>query len=230
MSVGGRPHVSASATKLIQKSEGLGDLSYNGWKILTWRFHHSDPNLPTLHISISELLGEIKELFAGREWVFQVDSLESGVGSLAHIPTKYDISVEVHGEELSINYDTGLKKETYLVTMRSEVLTWKQEERRHKEFMVDVWKLVPWDWEKVACYLIDSTHQVVRSSNIEEERVDPFEVIPERWKSCPIPPLPEKKRRQRVITRLRLAPKTSYLGTRIRVPRRRRNESISDDF
>ena len=93
---------------MITASEGLGALSYNGWKIFTWRFYHSDPDLRPVRISIQELFDRIKELFEGAEWVFQVESLESGLASLAHIPMKYDVRVEVHGEELPIEYTDSL--------------------------------------------------------------------------------------------------------------------------
>lgn len=220
---------SFSNEQMTTASEGSGALSYNGWKIFTWRFYHSAPDLQPMQISIQELLDSIKELFEQAEWVFQVESLGAGLASLVHIPTKYDVRVEVHGEELPIEYaDTGLKEEAYLVTMRSEVLAWKQEEKAHKLFMTEVWNRVPWDWEKVACYLIDGIHQVVRSSNIEEKSFEPFEVLPQRWKTCPIPPLPEKKKKQRTIMRLRPVPRRSRLGVWIKPPKRQQT-SESDN-
>jgi len=74
-------------------------------------------------------------------------------------------------------------------------------------------------WENVAAYIEDERLLIVHLSGIEE-RFEPFEVALRRWKECPIPDKPARRR----VRRLRPAEPTSYLGTRIKIPRKRPTE------
>jgi hypothetical protein len=81
--------------------------------------------------------------------------------------------------------------------------------------MHEVLRKLPWR-EKIGGYMDDSRFMLAYSSNIEG-RFEPYEVVLRRWVECPIPEKPERRRRGR----LRIKPPTSYLGTRIKVPKKR---------
>jgi hypothetical protein len=82
--------------------------------------------------------------------------------------------------------------------------------------MREVLKKLPWE-AKVGCHIEDEQFKVVYSSNTQRG-FEPFEVTPRRWLECPI----LEKREPRGRRLLRMKTPTSYLGTRIKIPRRRR--------
>jgi hypothetical protein len=121
----------------------------------------------------------------------------------------------VHGEEVEIEYEDGPDRELYLCILSSDCLAWKRGEREHKRLMHEVLRKLPWR-EKLGGYIDDSRFMLAYSSNIED-RFEPYEVALRRLAECPIPEKPQRHRRRR----LKLKPRTSYLGTRITVRKKR---------
>jgi hypothetical protein len=185
-------------------------MTYVGWIIFAYRYYHNRPFLQP-RVAKTGLVKAISDSFQAPDWSM---SEQNGQMLLTHLPTQAELKVEVHGWDITVEYDdTGVEEETYLVTLTSDCLAWKRGEREHKELMREVLKKLPWE-EKVGCHMEDGRFMVVHSSNIQRG-FEPFEVTPRKWQECPIP---EQPRRRRL---LRMKPSTSYLGTRIKIPRRR---------
>jgi len=107
---------------------------------------------------------------------------------------------------------TGIEEETYLVALTSDCLAWKRDE--HKRLMREVLKKLPWQ-ERVGCHMEDGRFMVAYSSNIQHG-FEPFEVMPRGWLECPVPEKGGLRRRRL----LRMKKPTSYLGTRIKPPKK----------
>lgn len=135
---------------------------YVAWKILAYRCYHNEPELQ-VPVTRRELLRNIREAFQRPDWSI---SEERGMLLLTHLSTQYEVKVEVHGEDITVEYDDGAEEETYLVTLRSDCLAWKRGEHEHKQLMREVLKKPPWQ-EKVGCHMEDGRFIVVYSSNIQ---------------------------------------------------------------
>jgi hypothetical protein len=185
-------------------------MPYVGWKILAYRYYHNRPLLQP-RVAKTDLVKAVRESFQTSDWsIFD----EEGQMLLTHLPTQSEVKVEVHGWDITVEYDdTGVDEETYLVALTSDCLAWKRGEHEHKQLMREVLKKLPWE-EKVGCHMDDGRFMVVYSSNIQRG-FEPFEVAIRKWQECPIP---EQRRRRRL---LRMKSPTSYLGTRIKIPGRR---------
>jgi len=196
---------------LREINHGNRPMTYVGWKVLAYQYYHDEPRLQA-PITKEELLTTVRDSFKVPDWDI---SEQKGELLLTHTQTQSEVKVEVHGEDITVEYDDGAEEETYLVTLTSDCLAWKRGEYEHKQLMREVLKKLPWE-AKVGCHIEDGRFKVVYSSNMQRG-FEPFEVTPRRWLECPIP---EKRvpRRRRL---LRAKPPTSYLGTRIKVPRKR---------
>jgi len=179
---------------------------------LAYRYCHStlEPQIP---VSQEKLYGTIRDLFRERDWVM---SSQNRALLLTHVPTQFEVQTEVHGEDIEIEYDEGPERETYLCTFLSRCdFAYKRNESQHKRLMFEILRKLPWE-EKVGGWLDGDRIWLVYSTNIEKG-FEPFPVTPKRWLDCPIPEKLEPRR----IHRLRLKSPSSYLGTRIRTPRKR---------
>jgi hypothetical protein len=184
-------------------------MPYVGWKILAYRYYHNRPLLQP-RVAKTDLVKAVRESFQTSDWSI----FEEGQMLLTHLPTQSEVKVEVHGWDITVEYDdTGVDEETYLVALTSDCLAWKRGEHEHKQLMREVLKKLPWE-EKVGCHMEDGRFMVVYSSNIQRG-FEPFEITPRKLQECPIP---EQPRRRRL---LRMKSPTSYLGTRIKIPGRR---------
>jgi hypothetical protein len=178
--------------------------------ILAYRYYHARPFLQP-RVARIDLVKTIRESFQGSDWNV---SEEKGWMLLTHVPTQSEVRVQVHGWDIMVEYaDTDVEEETYLVALTSNCLAWKRGEEEHKRLMREVLKKLSWE-EKVGCHIEDGRFMVVYSSNIQRG-FEPFPVTPRIWQECPIP---EQRRRKRL---LRMKSPTSYLGTRVKIPRRR---------
>lgn len=149
----------------------------------------------------------MRERFTEPEWAV---SEEDGKFVLEHSETKFEVKVEVHGWDVEVDYDDGLKRETYLVELSSRDFTWKRIEHAHKRLFREVFNKLPW-YEKVGGW-IDDNRFLLESSTSIEGRFEPFEMTPQRCFECPIADKFERPRRRL----LRMKTPTSYLGTRIK--------------
>jgi len=192
-------------------------MPYVGWMILAYRCYHDMPILQA-PLAKTDLVKTIRDSFQPPDWSI---SEEKGQILLTHPSTQSEVRVEVHGWDITVEYDdTGVDEETYLVALTSNCLAWKRGEHEHKQLMRDILKKLPWE-EKVGCDMEDGRIMVVYSSNIQRG-FEPFPVTPRKWQECPIP---EHPRRRRL---LRMKPPTSYLGTRIKTAKRPRSINKSD--
>jgi len=186
--------------------------TYLGWKILAYRYYHSTLELQ-MPISQERLYATIRDLFRQQDWAV---SPQDKTLLLTHISSQFEVEFEVHGEEIEVEYDEGPEQETYLCTFLSRCdFAYKRKESQHKWLMFEVLRRLPWE-EKVGGWLNGDRLWLVYSTNIEKG-FEPFPVTPKRWLDCPIPEKLEPRRSYR----LRSEPPTSYLGTRIRIPKRR---------
>jgi hypothetical protein len=186
-------------------------LPYVGWKILAYQYYHDKPGLQA-SITREKLLTDVRDSFKAPDWGL---CEQAGELLLAHMQTQFEVKVEVHGWDITVEYDdTGIEKETYLVALTSDCLAWKRGEHAHKQLMHEVIKKLPWE-AKVGCQREDGQFKVVFSSNMQRG-FEPFMVTPRRWQECPIP----EKRKPRRRRMLKMKTPTSYLGTRIKIPRR----------
>jgi hypothetical protein len=186
-------------------------MTYLGWRIFGYRYLHDEPELQ-VPVSKEDLLSALRGRFTEPDWSV---SEEKGKLMLEHAETKFEVKVEVHGWDIEVAYDDGLKRETYLCELSSEGFAWKRMEHAHRQLFREVFRKLPW-YEKVGGWIDDSRFLLTSSSNVEG-RFEPFEVEPNRWNECPIPEKHERRRRRL----LRMKPATSYLGTRIKSPARR---------
>lgn len=178
---------------------------YLGWKVFAYQYH-DEPELQA-PVAKEYLLSALRERFTEPDWSV---SEENGKFTLEHAATKCEVKVEVHAWDIEVNYDDGLKRETYLCELSSECFAWKRTEHAHKQLFGEVFKKLPW-YEKVGGWIDDNRFLFTSSTNIEG-RFEPFEVTPQRRNDCPIPDKLERPRRRL----LRMKPPTSYLGTRIK--------------
>ena len=186
--------------------------TYLGWKILAYRYYHSTLELQ-IPISQEKLYATIRDLFREQDWAI---SPQNKTLQLTHIPTRFEVETEVHGEEIEIEYDEGPEQETYLCTFLSHCdFAYKRNESQHKRLMFQVLKKLPWE-EKAGGWLDGGRIWLVYSTNIEKG-FEPFPVTPKRRPDCPIPEKLEPRR----MRLLRPRPPTSYLGTRITTPKKK---------
>jgi hypothetical protein len=187
-------------------------VAYVGWKVLAYQYYHDEPGLRG-SITKEELLTAVRDSFKAPDWGISEQKVEL---LLTHTQTQSEVKVEVHGWDITVEYDdTGVEEETYLVALTSDCLAWKRGEHEHKKLMREVIKKLPWE-AKVGCHIEDGQFKVAYSSNLERG-FEPFTVTPRRWQECPI--LEKRALRRRRL--LRMKTPTSYLGTRIKIPRRR---------
>ena len=186
-------------------------MPYVGWKVLAYQYYHDEPGLQA-PITKEELLSAVRDSFKAPDWGISEQREEL---LLTHTQTQSEVKVEVHGEDIRVEYDDGTEEETYLVTLTSDCLAWKRGEHEHRQLMREVLKKLPWE-AKVGCHIEDGQFNVVCSSNMQRG-FEPFEVMPRKWLECPIPEKRERRRRRL----LRMKSPTSYLGTRIKIPGRR---------
>ena len=186
-------------------------MPYVGWKVIAYQYYHDEPGLQA-PITKEELLSAVRDSFKAPDWGISEQREEL---LLTHTQTQSEVKVEVHGEDIKVEYDDGTEEETYLVTLTSDCLAWKRGEHEHKHLMREVLKKLPWE-AKVGCHIEDGQFNVVYSSNMQRG-FEPFAVTPRRWQECPIP----EKRQPRRRRLLRMKSPTSYLGTRIKIPGRR---------
>lgn len=177
-----------------------------GWRIFGYRYLHDEPESQA-PVTKQYLLTALYQRFLAPDWSV---SEEGGKLTLEHAETKFEIKVEVHGWDVEVNLDNGSERETYLVQLSSEDLTWKKTERVHKRLFKEVFNKLPW-YERVGGWLDDNRFFLASSTNIEGN-FEPFEVKSQRWIECPIPDRYERPRKRL----LRMKPATSYLGTRIK--------------
>lgn len=187
-------------------------LTYLGWRIFGYRYLHDEPELQA-PITKEALLSALRERFTEPDWWV---SEENGKLTLEDAKTKFEVKVEVHGWDIEVDYDDGLNLETYLCELSSEGFAWRRMEHAHRQLFREVFRKLPW-YEKAGGWTDDSRFLLAASTNIEG-RFGPFEVKPKRWNECPIPD--KRDRRRRRLLRMKSA--TSYLGTRIKPPMRRK--------
>ncbi len=99
-------------------------LTYLGWRIFGYRFLHDEPELQ-VPVSKEDLLSALRERFTEPDWSV---SEENGKLMLEHAETQFEVKVEVHGWDIEVAYDDGLKRETYLCELSSEGFAWKRME------------------------------------------------------------------------------------------------------
>jgi hypothetical protein len=186
-------------------------MPYVGWKVLAYQYYYDEPGVQA-PITKEELLTAVRDSFKAPNWGI---SEQRGELLLTHTQTQSEVKLEVHGWDITVEYDDGTEEETYLVTLTSDCLAWKRGEHEHKQLMREVLKKLPWE-AKVGCHIEDGQFNVVYSSNMQRG-FEPFEVTPRKCLECPIPEKRERRRRRL----LRMKSPTSYLGTRIKIPRRR---------
>jgi hypothetical protein len=162
-------------------------MPYVGWKIYTYGYEQDPARRRST--SKAELLEDLRERYTDPDWLISNEGRDI---ILSNLPNKTDIKVLIHGFDIDIPYSEGLEVETYLIQLESDCLAWKQAESDHKRLMREVTRRLP--WETVGCHLDDGHIVVVSSTNIEQP-FDRFEVTPKRWKNCPIPETPPRRRR-----------------------------------
>ena len=101
-------------------------MPYVGWKIWACLCEKGYPRL-----SLKELQAEIQRRFTEPEWLHvnhgnRID--------LTYNPTQTEVKLLILPEDLTVDDET----ETYLMTLTSDCLAWKQSERDHKALMVTV--------------------------------------------------------------------------------------------
>jgi hypothetical protein len=187
-------------------------MTYLGWMIFAYRYYHDKPFLQA-PVAKTNLVKAVRNSFQEPDWSI---SEEKGQILLTQMLTQSEVKVEVHGWDIAVEYDDGSEVETYLVALTSDCLAWKRGEHEHKRLMREVLKKLPWE-AKVGCHIEDGQFKVVYSSNLERG-FEQFTVTPRRWQECPV--LEKRQPRRRRL--LRVKTPTSYLGTRIKIPGRRR--------
>jgi hypothetical protein len=78
-------------------------MSYVGWKILAYRYHHDKPEQQA-PISKEELVNSVRQSFQSPDWSM---AEHRGRLVLTHLPTQSEVNLEVHGEEVEIEYEDG---------------------------------------------------------------------------------------------------------------------------
>ncbi len=145
-------------------------LTYLGWRIFGYRRLHDEPELQ-VPVSKEDLLSALQERLTEPDWSV---SEENGKLTFEHAETKFEVKVTVHGWDIEVDYDDGLKRETYLCELSSEGFAWKRMERVHRQLFREVFRKLPW-YEKVGGWIDDSRFLLASSTNIEG-RFEPFEV------------------------------------------------------
>jgi hypothetical protein len=94
-------------------------LTYVGWRIFAYRYYHARPFLQA-PVAKTDLVKTIRDSFQAPDWSI---SEEKGQMLLTHLPTQSEVKVEVHGWDITVEYDdTGVGEETYLVALTSDCL------------------------------------------------------------------------------------------------------------
>jgi len=127
-----------------------------GWKIWACLLQKGYPRL-----SLKELQAEIHRRFTEPEW-FQV--IYDNRIDLTFNPMQTEIKLQIQPEDLNVNGET----ETYLLTLTSDCLAWKQNEKDHKALMVTVMQMLP--WQRAAAHIHDGEFKLVHwSGPVKEE-------------------------------------------------------------
>jgi len=134
----------------------------NMLKVLSYQCYHDERGLQA-PITKEELLTAVRDSFKAPDWGI---SEQRGELLLTHTQTQSEVKVEVHGEDIRVEYDDGAEEETYLVTLTSDCLAWKRGEHEHKQLMREVIKKLPWE-TKAGCHIEDGQYKVVYSSNMQ---------------------------------------------------------------
>ena len=102
---------------------------------------------------------------------------------LTHVSTKFEVKVEVHGEDLEIPYEDGVEQETYLCALWR--LLWVEADAtRAQPTHAGGFEEAPMG--KVGGHL-DDHRFIITFSSIIMRGFETFEVTPRRWLNWPMP-------------------------------------------